>query len=67
MIKNNEELNKAIEAAKVAGEILKKNFGQKYRIIRKSPKEMVSVVDMQAQKAILECVGAAFSRIWDHY
>ncbi len=53
MIENNKELNIAIEAAKKAGEILKKNFGQKYRVIRKSPKEMVSIVDMQAQEAIL--------------
>lgn len=53
MKKSNIELNSAIEAAKKAGEILKKNFGQKYRVIRKSPKEMVSIVDMQAQEAIL--------------
>lgn len=60
MIKNNNELKIAIDAARKAGEILKKNFGQKYRVIRKSPKEMVSVVDMQAQKAILEVLGAHF-------
>jgi myo-inositol-1(or 4)-monophosphatase len=60
MIKDNNELKIAIEAARKAGEILKKNFGQKYRIIRKSSKEMVSVVDMQAQKAILEVLGAHF-------
>ncbi len=60
MIKDNNELKIAIEAAGKAGEILKKNFGQKYRVIRKSPKEMVSVVDMQAQKAILEVLGAHF-------
>ena len=53
MIENNIELNTAIEAAKKAGEVLKKNFGQKYRVIRKSPKEMVSIVDMEAQEAIL--------------
>ena len=60
MIENNKELNIAIEAAKKAGEILKKNFGQKYRVIRKSPKEMVSIVDMQAQKAILEVLEPNF-------
>lgn len=60
MIENNEELNIAIEAAKKAGEILKKNFGQKYRVIRKSPKEMVSIVDMQAQKVILEILEPNF-------
>jgi myo-inositol-1(or 4)-monophosphatase len=53
MIKDNIELNRAIEAVNRAGEVLKENFGKKYRIIRKSPKEMVSVVDMEAQKAIL--------------
>ncbi|MGD2085690.1 MAG: inositol monophosphatase family protein [Candidatus Aminicenantes bacterium] len=60
MIENNKELNIAIEAAKKAGEILKRNFGQKYRVIRKSPKEMVSIVDMQAQQAILEILEANF-------
>jgi len=60
MINNNNELNKAIEAVQKAGEILKQNFGQKYRIIRKSPKEMVSVVDMQSQKAILETLEPNF-------
>lgn len=49
----NKELKFAIEAAKAAGEVLRKNFRQQYRVIRKSPKEMVSIVDMQAQKAIL--------------
>lgn len=60
MIKDNDELNTAIEAARKAGEILKENFGQKYRVIRKSPKEMVSVVDMQAQTAILETLEPHF-------
>jgi len=60
MIENNKELNKAIEAAKKAGEVLKKNFGQKYRVIRKSPKEMVSIVDMQAQEAILKVLEPNF-------
>jgi myo-inositol-1(or 4)-monophosphatase len=60
MIENNRELKAAIEAAGKAGEILKKNFGQKYRVIRKSPKEMVSVVDMQAQKAILDVLEPQF-------
>ncbi|NIM10361.1 MAG: hypothetical protein GTO45_00090 [Candidatus Aminicenantes bacterium] len=60
MIKGNKELDTAIEAAWRAGEILKKNFGREYRVIRKSPKEMVSVVDMQAQKAIMEVLEAHF-------
>jgi myo-inositol-1(or 4)-monophosphatase len=60
MIENNKELNIAIEAAKKAGEVLKKNFGQKYRVIRKSPKEMVSIVDMQAQEAILNILEANY-------
>lgn len=53
MIKNNKELDTAVEAVKKAGEALRKNFGQQYRIIRKSPKELVSVVDMEAQEAIM--------------
>lgn len=60
MIENNKELKIAIEAAKRAGEVLKKNFGQKYRVIRKSPKEMVSIVDMQAQEAILKVLETNF-------
>jgi myo-inositol-1(or 4)-monophosphatase len=60
MIKGNKELDTAIEAALKAGEILKKNFGREYRVIRKSPKEMVSVVDMEAQKVIMELLGAQF-------
>lgn len=57
---DNQELEAAIEAAKKAGEVLKKNFGQKYRIIRKSPKEMVSIVDIQAQEAILNILEPNF-------
>jgi myo-inositol-1(or 4)-monophosphatase len=53
MIKNNKELDTAIEAVKKAGEVLKKNFGQQYRVIRKSPKELVSAVDMEAQGTIM--------------
>jgi myo-inositol-1(or 4)-monophosphatase len=60
MIKRNKELDTAIEAAWKAGEILQKNFGRQYRVIRKSPKEMVSVVDMEAQKAIMEVLEAIF-------
>ncbi|MGE5340273.1 MAG: inositol monophosphatase family protein [Candidatus Omnitrophota bacterium] len=62
MITNNNELSSAIEAARKAGEILEQNFGHKFRIIRKSPREMVSVVDMQAQKAILEILEYRFPR-----
>jgi len=60
MLKKNQELDAAIKAAKKAGEILKENFGKKYRVIRKSPKEMVSVVDMQAQEAILAILETDF-------
>lgn len=60
MIFANEELVAAIDAAREAGAILQKNFGKKYRVIRKSPKEMVSSVDMKAQKAILEILGPRF-------
>jgi myo-inositol-1(or 4)-monophosphatase len=60
MISGNEELIAAIDAAREASEILRKNFGKKYRVIRKSPKEMVSSVDLRAQKAILEILGPRF-------
>lgn len=60
VIQNNKELTAAVEAVQAAGEVLKKHFGQKYRIIRKSPREMVSIVDMQAQKAILEILEPRF-------
>jgi hypothetical protein len=42
MTQNNKELDMAIEAAQKAGAVLRENFGRKYRVIRKSPKEMVS-------------------------
>lgn len=57
MSKMKAELEVAIAAAQSAGEVLKSFFGQKYRIIRKSPKEMVSVADMQSQQAILKILG----------
>jgi myo-inositol-1(or 4)-monophosphatase len=60
MIENNIELKYAIEAARKAGEILKANFKKKYRVIRKSLKEMVSIVDMQSQKAILDVLEPMF-------
>ena len=60
MIENNNELSIAIQAAQKAGEILAANFGQKYRVIRKSPREMVSAVDMKAQKAIIDHLQAHF-------
>ncbi|MBU0477139.1 inositol monophosphatase [bacterium] len=55
---NNRDLNTAIYAAKVAGKILRENFGQKYRVIRKSPREMVSEIDMESQRAILEVLNS---------
>jgi len=60
MITSNEELSAAIDAAREAGDVLQKNFGKKYRVIRKSPKEMVSTVDMHAQKAILNILESRF-------
>jgi myo-inositol-1(or 4)-monophosphatase len=59
-LKNEPELKYAVKAAQEAGEVLKTNFKQQYRVIRKSPKEMVSIVDMQSQKAILEVLEAEF-------
>ena len=52
MINNNEELKIALHAAKSAGKILSDNFGTDYQIIRKSPKEMVSEIDIKSQNAI---------------
>ncbi|MCP5050251.1 MAG: inositol monophosphatase [bacterium] len=60
MIDKYNELQQAIEAAKRGGDVLKENFCQKYRIIRKSPKEMVSIVDMKSQEAILEVLEDQF-------
>jgi len=50
----------AVEAARKGGAVLKANFRQKYRVIRKSPREMVSIVDMQSQTAILEVLETRF-------
>ncbi len=60
MIDPNNELKYALQAIRLGGEVLKENFRQKYRIIRKSPKEMVSVVDMESQKAILSVLEPQF-------
>jgi myo-inositol-1(or 4)-monophosphatase len=54
------ELKIAVAAAQEAGKILKTNFGKKYRVLRKSPKEMVSIVDIQSQNAILKILKAHF-------
>lgn len=48
------ELKIAVEAARKAGAILKANFQKKYRVIRKSPKELVSEIDLKAQRAIVD-------------
>lgn len=50
---DNQDLRIAIDAAKRAGKILGNNFNKKYRIIRKSVREMVSEIDMQSQQEIL--------------
>ncbi|KAF0135265.1 MAG: myo-inositol-1(or 4)-monophosphatase [Candidatus Saganbacteria bacterium] len=57
---DNQALDIAINAAKTAGEILKANFKKDYRIIRKSPKEMVSEVDMKSQEVICAILGRGF-------
>lgn len=53
-VKEHKELNIAIKAVQRAGKILKDNFAGKYRVIRKSPKEMVSEIDLKAQEVILK-------------
>lgn len=57
---NHIELKTALKAAKSAGEILKENFGKKNRVIRKSPKEMVSEVDMKSQEIITKILRDEF-------
>lgn len=54
MIGISKDLDIAVQAVQKAGEVLRRHFGQKRHVIRKSPKEMVSEVDMQAQKEILQ-------------
>lgn len=54
MLIDNDELNTALKAARAAGKILKENFGKSYQVIRKSPKEMVTEVDIKSQKVITE-------------
>lgn len=51
---DNKDLNIAIHAARTAGKILKENFRKKYHVVRKSPKEMVSEIDLQSQRAIMD-------------
>lgn len=59
-ITNNKELDIAINAAFAAGEIHKEHFGKKYRVIRKSPREMVSEIDMESQSVITEILESKF-------
>jgi myo-inositol-1(or 4)-monophosphatase len=54
MIQDNNDLAIAIKAAKRAGHVLQENFGKKHRAVRKSPKELVSEIDLKAQNAIIE-------------
>lgn len=60
MIRGNEELDLAIAAAHRAGDVLQAHFRRRYRVIRKSPREMVSAVDMEAQQAILDLLAPRF-------
>lgn len=48
------ELKLAVEAAQAAGAVLQSHFGTPYRVIRKSPREMVTEIDLKAQAAILD-------------
>jgi len=48
------ELKLAVAAAQAAGTVLRAHFGTPYRVIRKSPREMVTEIDLKAQTAILE-------------
>lgn len=57
----NRELDIAIEAAMAAGLILRENFGGKFHVIRKAPKEMASEIDMESQKIIIEILSKNFS------
>ena len=54
IISKNKDLQIAIEAARRAGKILQDNFNTKYRIVRKSVREMVSEIDIQSQQEILK-------------
>jgi myo-inositol-1(or 4)-monophosphatase len=57
-----DDLAIAVKAAKKAGHVLKANFGKKHHAIRKAPKEMVSEIDLIAQKVILETLNAGDPR-----
>lgn len=54
ILENNQDLKTAVAAVKAAGLIVRENFGRCGKVIRKSPKEMVSEVDMKSQQAILD-------------
>jgi len=57
----NKELDIAINAIKSAGNILRENFKKKYQIIHKSPKELVSEIDIKSQNKIIEILKNNFS------
>ena len=54
------ELNAAKEAAKTAGEILSRLFGQVSHITKKGDIDLVTEADFQAEKAILEIIHLNF-------
>jgi fructose-1,6-bisphosphatase/inositol monophosphatase family enzyme len=54
------ELNAAKEAAKTAGEILSRLFGQVSHITKKGDIDLVTEADFQAEKAILENIHLNF-------
>ncbi|MFC1585756.1 inositol monophosphatase family protein [Fibrobacterota bacterium] len=60
MIENNQELRTAVRAARAAGQEMKKNFGRKYHVIRKDPKEMVTEIDIRSQAIITEILNGEY-------
>lgn len=60
IFKNQEELLSAIRAVLASGKILKKNFSENYQVIRKSPKEMVSAIDMESQENLMNLLKKDF-------
>jgi myo-inositol-1(or 4)-monophosphatase len=54
------ELNAAKEAAKTAGKILSRLFGQVSSVTKKGDIDLVTEADLQAEKAILEVIGLEF-------
>jgi myo-inositol-1(or 4)-monophosphatase len=56
------ELKVAVQAARDAGEILRRSFGQVNRVMKKGDIDLVTDADLQAERTILGIIGSNFPK-----